>query len=179
MFITTWFVCQVLYVFQCVFATDIILSYKQVVPKGTTKLDIFIFRDIQQWSNQDIPVYPVLRVLPIIIMIAAGAIFVARAVASYVSMLMANLRLVRIRSTGLLLMKSNGISSSIQIILLRGSIRWIEQDSRRLRWWVLANLDDYGGEVFASTMSKKIVHLSANSRVTDMDTLFYLIIISM
>jgi hypothetical protein len=29
-----------------VFATDIILSYKQVVPKGTTKLDIFIFRDI-------------------------------------------------------------------------------------------------------------------------------------
>jgi hypothetical protein len=59
-------------------------------------------------------------------MMAAGAIFVACAVASDVSMLMANLRVVRIRSTGLLLMKSNGISSSIQIILLRGSIRWIE-----------------------------------------------------
>ena len=70
--------------------------------------------------------YPVLRVLPIIIMMAAGAIFVACAVASDVSMLMANLRVVRIRSTGLLLMKSNGISSSIQIILLGGSIRWIE-----------------------------------------------------
>ena len=70
--------------------------------------------------------YPVLRVLPIIIMMAAGAIVVARAVASDVSMLVADLKLVRIRSTGLLLMKSNGISSSIQIILLRGSIRWIE-----------------------------------------------------
>ena len=104
----------------------IILSYNQVVPKGTTKLDIFIFRDIQQWSNQDIPVYPVLRILLIIIMMAAGAIFVACAVALDVSMLMANLRLVRIRSTGLLLMNSNAISSSIQIILLRGSIRWIE-----------------------------------------------------
>ena len=55
--------------------------------------------------------------MPIIIMMAAGAIFVARAVASDVSMLMAYLKLVRIRSTGLLLMKSNGISSSIQIIL--------------------------------------------------------------
>ena len=66
--------------------------------------------------------YPVLRVLLSIIMIAVGAIFLARAVASYVSMLMANLRLVRIRSTGLLLMKSNGISSSIQIILLRGRL---------------------------------------------------------
>ena len=55
--------------------------------------------------------YPVLRVLPIIIMMAAGAIFVARAVASDVSMLVANLRLVKIRSTGLLLMNSNGISN--------------------------------------------------------------------
>jgi hypothetical protein len=97
-----------------VFATDIILSYRQVVPKGTTKLDIFIFRYIQQWSNQDIPVYPVLRILLIIIMMAAGAIFVASAVASDVSMLMAILRLVRIRSTALLLMKCNGISSSIR-----------------------------------------------------------------
>ena len=97
------------------FATDIILSYKQVVPKGTTKLDIFIFRDIQQWSNQDTPVYPVLRILPIIIMMAAGAIFVARAVTLDVPMLMANLRLVRLRSTGLLLMKCNGISSSIRL----------------------------------------------------------------
>ena len=96
------------------FAADIILSYMQVVPKCTTKLDIFIFRDIQQWSNQDIPVYPVLRILPILIMMTAGAIFVARAVALDVSMLMANLRLVRIRSTGLLLMNSNGISSSIR-----------------------------------------------------------------
>jgi hypothetical protein len=60
-----------------VIATDIVLSDKQVVPKGTTKLDIFIFRYIQQWSNQDIPVYPVLlRILLIIIMMAAGAIFV-------------------------------------------------------------------------------------------------------
>jgi hypothetical protein len=97
-----------------VFATDIILSYKQVVPKGTTKLDIFIFRYIQQWSNQDIPVFPVLRILPIIIMMAAGAIFVACAVALDVPMLMANLRLVQIRSTGLLLMNSNVISSSIR-----------------------------------------------------------------
>ena len=108
------------------FATDIILSYKQVVPKGITKVDIFIFRYIQQWSNPDIPVYPVLQILLIIIMMAAGAIFVACAVALDVSMRMANLRLVRIRSTGLLLMNSNAISSSIQIILGRGSIRWIE-----------------------------------------------------
>ena len=117
---------QFSYVFECVFATDIILSYKQVVPKGITKLDIVIFRYIQQWSNQDIPLYPVLRILLIIIMMAAGAIFVACAVALDVSMRMANLRLVRIRSTGLLLMNSNAISSSIQIILGRGSIRWIE-----------------------------------------------------
>ena len=34
------------YMILSVFATDIILSYKQVVPKGTTKLDIFIFRDV-------------------------------------------------------------------------------------------------------------------------------------
>ena len=44
---------------------------------------------------------------------------------------------------------------------------------------MLANLDDYGGEVFAPTMSKKSVHLSANPRVKDMDALFYLIIICM
>ena len=44
---------------------------------------------------------------------------------------------------------------------------------------MLANLDDYGGEVFAPTMSKKSVHLSANPRVKDMDALFYLIIIFM
>ena len=44
---------------------------------------------------------------------------------------------------------------------------------------MLANLDDYGGEEFAPTMSKKIVRLSANPRVNDMDTLFYLIIICM
>ena len=96
------------------FAADIILSYKQVVPKCTTKLDIFIFTYIQQWSNQDIPVYPVLLILLIIIMMAAGAIFVARAVTLDVPMLMANLRLVRIRSTGLLLMNSDWISSSIR-----------------------------------------------------------------
>jgi hypothetical protein len=58
-----------------VFATDIILSYKQVVPKCTTQLDIFIFRYIQQWLNQDIPVYPVLRMLPIIIVVAPGLCF--------------------------------------------------------------------------------------------------------
>ena len=46
MFITTWFVWPVFICLECVFATDIILSYNQVVPEGTTKLDILIFRDV-------------------------------------------------------------------------------------------------------------------------------------
>jgi hypothetical protein len=62
MFITTCFVSPDFICLDFVFAADIILSYKQVFTKVTTQLNTYIFRDMQQWANQDISDYPVMQI---------------------------------------------------------------------------------------------------------------------
>jgi hypothetical protein len=129
-------------------------------------------------------------------MMAAGAIFVARAVAPDVSMLMANVSVSNEHfmrqnpkwnkakvgpdkehwlaadkkewdqqfdpehttleevSGGL-----NGVPKGMPVYPIKRVCRIKSDGTYKLRWCVLGNLDDYGGEVFAPTICKKIVWL--------------------